>query len=148
MLFSTRERENGENWPAFVFAMQSLPFISNFGGRKGRFSPKEFPTMCMRAACLLAESSSSGADESALKGTSAVRSHNTFCFLLHRRVGAFIGAPFQQLSPMRSGAVPQTDSKGVLWQIFASFLFVKKGRTRPGMRGMPAQVEPPRGVTC
>jgi hypothetical protein len=51
--------------------------------------------------------------------------------------GHFFGAPFQQLLSAQSGLVPQTDSKGVLWRIFAYFLFLKKVNARPDMRGKP-----------
>jgi hypothetical protein len=94
-LFSTRERENRENWPAFVFAMQSPPLHQQFLVEKGELFSKGIPHDVHARSVPAAEGSNSGADESALKGTAAVRSHNAFCFLLHRRVGAFIGAPFQ-----------------------------------------------------
>ena len=49
ILFSTRERKNGENWSAFVYNMWSLPFISKNMREKGGVSPKGFPAMCVCA---------------------------------------------------------------------------------------------------
>jgi len=43
--------------------------------------------------------------------------------------------------------VPKTDSKGVLWRVFAYFRLVAKVSARPGTRGMPAPAETPRGGT-
>ncbi|WP_207730011.1 hypothetical protein, partial [Faecalispora jeddahensis] len=46
----------------------------------------------------------------------------------------------------QSGAVPKTDSKGVLWKAFAYFRPFTKVSARPGMRGKPAPAEAPRGA--
>ena len=65
-----------------------------------------------------------------------------------RRVGIFIGAPFQRLSFAIPGVVRQTDSKGVLWRVFAYFRLVAKVSARPGTRGKAALAETPCGGTC
>ena len=130
VVFHKREGKWGK-LACICFYYAITPLHQQFLREKGEFFFKVIPHDVHARSVPAAEGSSSGADESALKGTAAVRSHNAFCFLLIGEWAFSLGRLFSSFRQCVPEPFPKRMPKVSFGKSLLPFFSSRKERPAP-----------------